>query len=191
MYRRAWYDYCVINPSGRADKFYPEDQFGETIIKLNKEKFHPSANAKTDQFFEEVVALNQLSLWKSKSVMARVTGSTDHGNRHGLVNVNFDIKVVVDILVQEKPFEEHPKGRGSGVNGETEHADLFSKGSAKIASGIPLKNYKSRARENWAQHDVARSKAHGPDEQVDELFGNDADDMDEHDTYVSDEVDND
>ena len=140
--RRAWYDYCLINPSGRADKFYADDRFGETIIKLNKEKIQPSANAKTDHFFKEVVALNQLLLWKSKSMMAQATGAMNHGNRHAAVDTNHDIKVVVDLLVPEKPFEQR-QGRGSGENSETQHADFFSIGTTKMVLGIPLKNYKA------------------------------------------------
>ena len=114
---------------------------------MNKEKIQPSANAKTDYFFKEVVALNQLSLWKIKSVMAQATRATNHGNCYAVVDTNHDIKAVVDLLVQKKLFEEH-QDRGSGDNGETKHTDLFSNGSTKIALGIPLKNYKSQAQKN-------------------------------------------
>lgn len=41
-FMQAWLDYCLINPSSRQDKFYIEDRFAETIIKLCKEKVRPS-----------------------------------------------------------------------------------------------------------------------------------------------------
>ena len=72
--------------------------------------------------------------------MARVVGATSHKNRHALVNVNYDMKVVVNFLVEERLFEEN-QGRGFGENSETKHANLFSNGSTKIALGVPLKNY--------------------------------------------------
>ena len=39
-----------------------DDRFGERIILLNKEKIRPLANAKSDEFLREVVALNVLLL---------------------------------------------------------------------------------------------------------------------------------
>ena len=41
---------CLINPSGRTNKFMANDHFGEKIILLNKEKVRPSSNAKSDEF---------------------------------------------------------------------------------------------------------------------------------------------
>lgn len=77
--------HSLVNISGRPGKFYPDDRFGETIIKLNKEKVRPSSNAKSDVFLCETVALNVMSLWKSKKVLAQATCATSHGNRHSVV----------------------------------------------------------------------------------------------------------
>ena len=122
--------------------------------------------------------------------MAQATGATNHGNRYAVVDSNYDIKVVVDLFLQEKPFEEHP-GRSSGDTRETKHADLFSNGSAKIALGIPLKNYKSRAQGNWVQNEPARHTTDGLDGQSIELFDNDVDDIIEHRTRISDKEEDD
>ena len=123
----------LINPSGRADKFYTEDRFGEPVFKLSKEKSRPSAYAKTGNFLREVVSLNSLALWKSKEVMARATGATDHTSHHAEVDPFVDVRVIVNLLLEEKAFQELPD-RGSGEHEETKHADLFSNGSAKICS---------------------------------------------------------
>lgn len=37
-FKQAWLDYCVINLSASKDTFIADDQFGKTIIMLNKEK---------------------------------------------------------------------------------------------------------------------------------------------------------
>ena len=47
-----------------------DDWFSERIILLNKEKVCPSANAKTDQFLRETVALNVLSFWLYKEAVS-------------------------------------------------------------------------------------------------------------------------
>ena len=138
--RTAWLDYCLINLSEKPGKFFADDRFGETIIRLNKEKIRPSANAKTDAFFKTVLAPNVLALWKSKHVMANACGATDHGNCHFVVNTYYNVKFVVDLFVSDKVFVKHP-GRGFGDNPEHVGTDLFGKGMTAIALGVPLQNY--------------------------------------------------
>ncbi len=97
-YRQAWLDYCLINLTGREGKFYADNRFRETIIKLNKEKVRPSANAKSDVFLRETIALNVMSLWKSKKMLARATGATRHGNRHSVVDSRSDVTLMVKLI---------------------------------------------------------------------------------------------
>lgn len=78
-------DDCLINASGKTGNFMPDDRFGETIITLNKEKVRRSANAKTDEFYREVIGSNVISLWRSKEVLSRVVGATRQGSHHALV----------------------------------------------------------------------------------------------------------
>lgn len=162
----------MINPSGRPDKFIPDDRFGETIIKLNKEKVRPSANAKTDEFLREVVAPNVLTLWKSKKVMAKVVKATDHGNRHKVVNSFHDVTFVVNLLLLESVFEEKP-GRGFGNDEESVSTDLYENGATTLASGIPLRNYKLQARGNW-------EKSHRTYDEEQALFEEGTDEAVEH-----------
>lgn len=58
----VWLQSCLINISRRPNKFVSDDQFGETIIMLNKQNINPSANAKLDEFFRETILQNILSL---------------------------------------------------------------------------------------------------------------------------------
>lgn len=39
-----------------------DNQFGKKIILLNKKKICPSANAKSDEFSQEIIAMNVISL---------------------------------------------------------------------------------------------------------------------------------
>lgn len=48
--RQVWYDYYLINPSGKTNKFIANNHFGKRIILLNKKKVHYSSNAKSDEF---------------------------------------------------------------------------------------------------------------------------------------------
>ena len=164
-------DHCLINPSGKPGKFYADNRFGKTIIKLNKEKIRPSANAKSDNFFRNVVAPNVLTLWKSKEVMANTCGATDHGNCHSVVDTYYNVMFIIDLLVLDKVFEKRP-GRGSGDNPERIGVDLFGKGLTAIASGVPLQKYIRRARDNWYKGAQPDDEAEGPvlfDDNVDDL----------------------
>ncbi len=76
--------------------------------------------------------------------MAWVTGATKHGNRHAMVETYNDVTFVIKLLVVEKAFEE-TLGRISRDNAESTNTDLFRKGTAALARGIPLQNYIRRA----------------------------------------------
>ncbi len=65
-----------------------------------------------------------LALWKSKEVMAWMTGATKHGNWHAVVEIYNNITFVVKLLVAEKAFEE-TLGCGLGDNAENINTDLF------------------------------------------------------------------
>lgn len=105
---------------------------------LNKEKGWPSANTKSDEFFLETIALNVMSLWKCKEVMARVTGATSHENHYSLV-LNFsDISLLVKHLAKDAVFEQCLK---RGVGTETSLCNIFGEGITSISSGVALENY--------------------------------------------------
>lgn len=46
----AWLQSCLINIFRQPNKFVSDDQFGETIIILNKKNINPSANTKSEEF---------------------------------------------------------------------------------------------------------------------------------------------
>lgn len=148
-YRQAWLDYCLINLTGRERKFYADDRFGKTIIKLNKEKVRPSANAKFNVFLRETIALNVMSLSKSKKILAQATGATWHENCHSIVNTRSDVILIVKLIQETNIFGIQP-GRGS-LEG-SKFMDLFAKGSAIMNTGVPINNYKKRARRNRDQN---------------------------------------
>lgn len=104
--KQAWLDYCLINPSGRADKFMADDRFGERIILLNKEMICPSANASSDEFLRETVAMNVISLWKCREAISRTTGATSHGNRDSLAAKLPDVSLLVKHMTEDSLFRE-------------------------------------------------------------------------------------
>lgn len=150
LLRQAWYDYCLINPSGRPDKFMADDRFGERIVLLNKEKVRPSANAKSDELLREIVALNVLSLWKCKEAVSRATGATSHGNCHSLVAKLPDISLLVKHMTENSIFHEQ-LGRTGMRNNNAESAlpNLFSIGVGHLSTGVALSQYINSARGNW------------------------------------------
>lgn len=179
--RQAWYDYCLINPSGRTNKFMADDRFGEKIILLNKEKVRPSSNAKSDEFLRETVALNVLSLWSCKEAVSRATGATSHGNRHSLVAKLPDVSLLVKHMIEDSIFKEK-LGRTGIRNNSAMSAfpDMWYIGAGRLSSGKVLSRYVKSARGNWDnynQDDESSSDAAGDDdpeseaEDPDELYG--------------------
>lgn len=99
-------DYCLINMSGRPNKFFVNDQFDETIIKENKDKVRPSANAKSNKFLRKRVALNIISLTKIREIMAIKNGTTNYSNHHLAVNNTVDVSKLIQLPVKDSIFEE-------------------------------------------------------------------------------------
>ena len=127
-----------------------DDRFGERIILLNKDKVRPSANAKSDEFLRETVALNVLSLWSCKEAVSRATGATSHGNRHSLVAKLPDVSLLVKHMTDNSIFDEK-LGRTGTQNNTTMSAfpNLFYTGAAHLSNGIALSQYVNSARGNW------------------------------------------
>lgn len=136
-------NYCLINTSGRANKFFADDWFGETIIKEYKDKIRLSANTILDEFLKETVALNIISLAKIREVMARKTSVTNHGNHHSAINNTFNISKLVQLLVKNSIFKKQ-----LGQKYKAGILDLFAYRIVKMATGIILHKYQIRTRGN-------------------------------------------
>lgn len=134
-FKQAWLDYCLINPDGRT--FCAVDRHGETIIRENKDKVRPSANAKDDKFLRDTVARNVPTLRACKRAMYESTGSTNYGTRHSLVNTFHDVSLIARTLAESRVFA-FTGGRGK----ETEEMpDLIKLGIEALASGRVIKKY--------------------------------------------------
>lgn len=104
--KETWLYSCLINISGRLNKFVLDDRFGETIIMLNKENINPSTNIKSNKFLRKTVSRNVLSLWNSKVVLLQAVRLILHGNWHSTISSFPDICYLVKILANESAFEE-------------------------------------------------------------------------------------
>ncbi len=69
-----------------------------------------------------------------------MTGAIKYRNRHIVVETYNDVTFIINLLVAEKAFEK-TLGHDSGDNAENTNTDLFQKGTAALAGGIPLQNY--------------------------------------------------
>ncbi len=90
----------------KINKFFANDRFGKTIIKENMDKVRPSANATSDKFLRERVVLNIISLTKTRKVMARESGVTNHGNHHSAINNTINVSKLVQLLIEDCVFGE-------------------------------------------------------------------------------------
>lgn len=131
---------------------------------LNKEKVRPSANAKADEFFREVVALNVISLWKCREVVSRATSATSHGNHHSLVAKLPDVSLLVKHMTGDLIFREE-LGRCGLRNSDKLSAftDPFSDKTACFSSGIALSKYLASAQGNWDNYAPVNNVTDGTD----------------------------
>lgn len=129
-------NYCLINTSGKINKFFVDNWFFETIIKENKDKVQPSANSIQDKFLKEIVMLNIISLVKTKEVITRESGTTNFYNHHSTVNNTINILKLVKLLVKDSIFEKK-----LGRKCEIKTLDLFAPRTTKMVSRISLHKY--------------------------------------------------
>lgn len=93
--KEALIDYCLINMSGKTNKFFANNWFGETIIKKNRDKVRPSANITLDKFLRKTVISNIISLTKTKDIKPKKSSATNYGNHHLAVNNTVDVSKLV------------------------------------------------------------------------------------------------
>ncbi len=82
------------------------DRFGKRIILLNKDKVCPSANAKSDEFLREIVALKVLSLWSCKEAISHTTSATSYDNCHSSISKLPDESLLVKHTTDDNIFDE-------------------------------------------------------------------------------------
>lgn len=73
-------NYCLINISGKANKFFANNWFGKTIIKKNKNEVRLLAIAILDKYLRETITLNILLFTKTRGVMAKENPITNYDN---------------------------------------------------------------------------------------------------------------
>lgn len=87
--------------------FFVNNQFGETIIKKNMDKIKSSSNAViSDKFLKETIMLNIISLAKTREVIIRKCGTTNHDNHWSAVNNTINVLKLVQLLVNKNVFEK-------------------------------------------------------------------------------------
>lgn len=136
-------DYCLINILRRANKFFANNCFSKIIIKENKDKIRPSANAILDKFLRETVTLNIILFAKTRDVIVGKNSAINHSNYYLAVNNSVNISKLVQLLIKDSVFEEQ-----QGFKYKTEILDLFALGKVKIATEISLYKYQIRIRKN-------------------------------------------
>lgn len=118
------------------------NQFGEKIILLKKEKICPSINAKTDEFFKKMVAFNILSLWLYKEVVLQAINATFYDNYHSFIAKLSDIFLLVKYIINDSIFKK--KLGYTGMLNNTiisTFPNLFYIGSTHLSNNIALSRY--------------------------------------------------
>ncbi|KAF8460175.1 hypothetical protein BDZ91DRAFT_799075 [Kalaharituber pfeilii] len=175
-----WMQTCLVNPSGRHGGWMPADLFGEYVVRENKDKIHPGANAHTYDHLREIVARQVMSIRDVKHVMFNECNATNYGAHSQLMNITRDVDYVRKILCDESMYTKVPGGRFDGGLGEvfSEVNDLYTLGVRKVLSGQAIERYMTRARCNWDQVGAQGSEVVMEDAEYEEAGLNMVDDWD-------------
>ena len=87
--------------------------------------------------------MNIISLAKTREVMAKKSGATNHGNHYSAINNTIDVLKLVQLLLEDGVFKEQ-----LGRKCEAETLDLFALGTVKMAIRIPLHKYQMCTKRN-------------------------------------------
>ena len=90
---------------------------GEIVIRENKDKVRPSANAKSDELLRKTVARNVPTLLACKAAMYKSAGATDYGYRHSPVDAMHDVALIANTLPEARVFERSGDGLAVQQNG--------------------------------------------------------------------------
>ena len=125
------------------------DQFGEKIILLNKEKVCSSANTKSDEFFRKTVAFNVLSFWSYKEAVLQVTGATSYSNCYSFVAKLLNVFLLVKHMINDSIFKKKLSHIDIPNNIPIfAFLDLFYIGSIYLLNDITLSKYIDSAQGN-------------------------------------------
>ena len=148
--QNIWMQNCLVNPSGERGKWMADDLFGEYVVREIKAKINPSTNVLSDRHLCETIASQVMSLYACKKTMARECCSRNYGIRSTELSTSFDVAHLTRTLLEETIARFTPnRVRNEQGTDYWSAPDLLSVGAAKLASGIPLKKYRERARYFW------------------------------------------
>lgn len=184
--KKAWLDYCLINPFGKPDKFMANERFSEKIVLLNKEKVCLSTNTNTNKFLRKFVSMNVISLWKCQKAVSRVIRAILHSNCHSFATKVSEVFLLMKHMIKDSFFQKQ-LGWIELRNNYTEYAfkDLFAKRIARIFTDMEICRYIQTARRNQNNYnpddlvnldnenkdDKNKNMGKKPPEDLNELYG--------------------
>lgn len=141
--KKAWMDYYLINTLRKSNKFFTDNWFSKTIIKENKDKVKPLANAILDKFLRKTVILNIILFAKTREIMARKSDTINHDNYYLVINNIVNVLKLAHLLKEDNVFEKQ-----LGQMYKAKISNLFACKTAKIGTRIPLYKYQICTRRN-------------------------------------------
>lgn len=149
--RNIWRHNCLVNPSGRRGAWVPDDLFGEYVVREIKARIHPSSNIHSDQHLRETISRQVMSLHASKVSMERESRAHSYGTHSSLVRSSTDVANIVRVLLDEAICRDSIPRALDSVKEQPhwEATDLMGAGIARLATGVPLREYMQRARFSW------------------------------------------
>jgi hypothetical protein len=151
--KQQWLDNCLVNPSGKAGAWMPDDMFGEYVVRENKKRQRPSTNATSGDFNKEINARQVMCFRYSRSAIYTSTDATDYYMRSAQADSWMHIQKFYTELLNARVFtrtESRYKLREQDEAKFYVASDLYISGALQIGTGEPVAKYKARARCTWS-----------------------------------------
>lgn len=177
--RNLWMASCLVNPSGRAGAWVPDDLFGEYVIRENKDRIRPSSNALIGDHNREVYARQIMTNLASRSTMFHTTGATNYYNKSKLADSRVNVKTHAEHIIAYNLLVPTP-GRTASADGYAFQAckDLYKNGIQSLFRGRQIKKLKLKSKAYWATQ-VQEYGENYEEEEGFEMYGEDDDILDD------------
>jgi hypothetical protein len=112
-----WLNNCVMNLSGRPDKFIMKDENNEFINNFLMVHRNPRETWQSKAFQGTVVARNVVPMSRIAKTVPKSAGAPTYGDKHSKVNDKADIEKIASLLLQSSVLTRRQGRHSTGPSG--------------------------------------------------------------------------
>ena len=140
--KAIWRNNCLLNLSGRPNKFLAVDEVCEYLVRQLKSSYNPRNTWQSKEFHMQTLSRLTMFLRDVRTTVAASSGAPSYGTRHSHVSSEKDVMTIIQHICENHLVYYKP-GRTQvshlhNARQVKESSDAWSIGKAQHWSGIPL-----------------------------------------------------